>query len=316
MHTLFKQIIRPLVALFLCVLLFSCGSSSEGNSSKVEIVPLTLVTAQSLTFAHQEYRLVSLNNSSSSAIQFYWPSDSVMPSDFANSLAVLLPQLTKLFSQQHFAFTNPYAVKQNGRYKNVLFMPVTDNTSALSFTLSADNLALVTLDINKLPEVKTLFQPLMALIYRSERAKYQADNTLIGKLVALGLSLHFAEENLPVDQFRSPVVITQEALFDAFENSEKHLIKTVELEADSHWQNIEVDFNSPRVGYKSYRVLVEFELLNDSTGQIDIDDFALIEWQSAFSSTPQPQFFSIKSQQPAYIGLNKSTDKVITLKYQ
>jgi len=107
----------------------------------------------------------------------------------------------------------------------------------------------------------------------------------------------------------------RQKLFDAFKNSEKHLINTVELKGDGEWQNIEVDFNSPRIGYKSYRVLVEFELLNDSEGQINIDDFSLIEWQSAFSSSPQPQLFSIKSQQPAYIGFNKNTDKVITLKY-
>jgi len=107
----------------------------------------------------------------------------------------------------------------------------------------------------------------------------------------------------------------RQKLFDAFENGKKHLIESVELTGNDEWQNIEIDFNSPRIGYKSYRVLVEFDLLNDSNGQIDIDDFSLIEWQSAFSSKPKPDFFSIKSQQPAYIGLSKNTDKLITLKY-
>jgi len=94
-----------------------------------------------------------------------------------------------------------------------------------------------------------------------------------------------------------------------------HLINSVELAGNAEWQNIEVDFNSPRIGYKSYRILVEFELVNDSKGQVNIDDFSLIEWQSAFSSGSQPNLFSIKSQQPAYIGLNSNTDKVITLEY-
>ena len=107
----------------------------------------------------------------------------------------------------------------------------------------------------------------------------------------------------------------RQKLFDAFKNGKKHLIKTVELSKKDEWQNIEVEFNSPRIGYKSYRVLVDFELINSSKGQVDIDDFSLIEWQSAFSSSPKPNFFSIKSQQPAYIGLNKNTDKAITLKY-
>ncbi|MCW8863430.1 MAG: CapA family protein [Colwellia sp.] len=107
----------------------------------------------------------------------------------------------------------------------------------------------------------------------------------------------------------------RQKLFDAFENSKKHLISSVELNGNSEWTNVEVDFNSPRIGYKSYRILTDFELLNDSKGQVDIDDFSLIEWQTAFSSTPTPSFFTIKSQQPAYIGLNKETDKTVILEY-
>ncbi len=107
----------------------------------------------------------------------------------------------------------------------------------------------------------------------------------------------------------------RQKLFDAFENSEKHLIHSVELTGNGEWQNFEVDFNSPRIGYKSYRVLVDFELLNANKGQIDIDDFSLIEWQSSFSSSPKPNLFSIKSQQPAFIGLNKKTAQAISLKY-
>jgi len=107
----------------------------------------------------------------------------------------------------------------------------------------------------------------------------------------------------------------RQKLFDAFKNSKMHLINSVEMAGNGEWQNIEVDFNSPRIGYKSYRILVEFELVNDSKGQVNIDDFSLIEWQSAFSSGSQPNLFSIKSQQPAYIGLNSNTDKVITLEY-
>ena len=107
----------------------------------------------------------------------------------------------------------------------------------------------------------------------------------------------------------------RQKLFDAFKNGKKHLIDSVELNASDDWKNIEVDFNSPRIGYKSYRILVEFELLNGSNGQVDIDDFSLIEWQNAFSSNPTPPLYSIKSQQPAYIGLNKNTNKTITLNY-
>ena len=97
----------------------------------------------------------------------------------------------------------------------------------------------------------------------------------------------------------------RQKLFDAFENSPKNLIKTVELTGSETWQNVEVDYNSPRIGYKSYRVLVEAELVDGTTTQLDIDDFAVIEWHSAFTDNPVPQLFSLDSRQPAYLGLSK-----------
>jgi len=107
----------------------------------------------------------------------------------------------------------------------------------------------------------------------------------------------------------------RQKLFDAFENAKKHLIKTVILNGNEAWKNVEVDFNSPRIGYKSYRVLVELELLSNTKGQVAIDDFSLIEWQSAFSANPTPSFFNINSKQPAFIGLNKHIVNEILLKY-
>ncbi len=102
-------------------------------------------------------------------------------------------------------------------------------------------------------------------------------------------------------------------LFDAFKNSPKNLIKTVELTGQEQWQNVEVDFNSPRIGYKSYRVLVEAELVDGTTTQLNIDDFAVVEWHSAFTGNPAPPLLSIDSQQPAYIGLNQVSDKAVTV---
>ncbi len=108
---------------------------------------------------------------------------------------------------------------------------------------------------------------------------------------------------------------TRQKLFDAFENSEKHLIKTVQLNGDDNWQALELGFNSPRIGYKSYRVLVEFELENGERAQVDIDDFSLIEWQTAYSNKPTPALFTIKSKQAAFIGLNKHTSNAIKLSF-
>ncbi|GAW97675.1 MULTISPECIES: CapA family protein [Colwellia] len=97
---------------------------------------------------------------------------------------------------------------------------------------------------------------------------------------------------------------SRQKLFDAFKNSPKNLIKTLVLAGSDKWQSVEVDFNSPRVGYKSYRIMVEAELIDGSTTQLAIDDFAVIEWHSAFTDKATPPFFSLDSRQPAYLGLS------------
>jgi hypothetical protein len=99
----------------------------------------------------------------------------------------------------------------------------------------------------------------------------------------------------------------RQKLFDAFKNSPKNLIKTVGLSGSKTWKNVEVDYNSPRIGYKSYRILVEAELVDGTTTQLDIDDFAVIEWHSAFTDNPVPPLFSLDSRQPAYLGLSKAS---------
>jgi len=105
----------------------------------------------------------------------------------------------------------------------------------------------------------------------------------------------------------------RQKLFDALENSEKHLIGTVELQKENGWQTLDLDFNSPRVGYRSYRVLVEFENDSNETVLVDIDDFSLIEWQTAFSNNSQPASYDDTAQLATFIGLNKSTDKSISI---
>lgn len=107
----------------------------------------------------------------------------------------------------------------------------------------------------------------------------------------------------------------RQKLFDAFKNSPKHLIDSIELPAQSAWQNVELDFNSPRIGYKSYRVLAEIQLQNGTTSQVNIDDFALIEWQSAFSKNLKPNFYNTLSYQAAYLGVDKSVSAPVVIKF-
>ncbi|WDE02940.1 CapA family protein [Thalassomonas viridans] len=104
-------------------------------------------------------------------------------------------------------------------------------------------------------------------------------------------------------------------LFDAFNKGKKHLIGSVDLAADANWQHVELEFNSPRIGYRSYRVLAELLLPSGEKARINIDDFALIEWQNAYSRSPQPEFFNIQSRQPAYLGLDRLVDVPVMLKF-
>ncbi|MEC4727068.1 CapA family protein [Shewanella sp. D64] len=112
---------------------------------------------------------------------------------------------------------------------------------------------------------------------------------------------------------------TRQKLFDAFKNSEKQLIKSVKVSGKEGWQSIAADFNSPRIGYKSYRVLVEIvSTTQDSQAQSQIiafDDFSLIEWQSAYSSNSEPNGFHFGETQASVIGFNQAASQPVVLQF-
>jgi len=218
-------IVRILVMLCCCLSLVSCNNSNDKNIDEVEKISPTAIVAQTLLFSQQEYSLVNINKTEASAIQAYWPNSSDMPDELVTSLNLLLPQLTLLFAQQHFSFANTAQIEQQADYKKVLFIPVTDDAvmTELTFTLSQDNNVLVTFAANALPELGALYQPLINLIYQSERAKYQEDSDIFGKLVRLGLSLHFVEQTLSVGDFTPPDVIANKALLSTWMKVKKSI---------------------------------------------------------------------------------------------
>lgn len=107
---------------------------------------------------------------------------------------------------------------------------------------------------------------------------------------------------------------TRQKLFDAFNNSPKNLISSIKLNGSNKWQHIELPFNSPRIGYKSYRVLAEL-VNNEGTNvnQVTIDNFSLIEWQTSFQHGPQAQFFNTDSQMANYIGFDTALSTPISI---
>ena len=81
-------------------------------------------------------------------------------------------------------------------------------------------------------------------------------------------------------------------LFDAMNNNEKHLIEELIVQPGDNWQDIEIDFNSRRVGVKSYRIMLEITSLvvknqadNNLEHSVFLDDIALIDWQAHYNES-------------------------------
>ncbi|MDO6428672.1 CapA family protein [Thalassotalea sp. 1_MG-2023] len=121
-----------------------------------------------------------------------------------------------------------------------------------------------------------------------------------------------AKENITVNVYWQGRKSRQK-LFDAFENSPKHLISSLKLMSKDEWQKIEVDFNSPRIGYRSYRVLIEVEA-KDS--HVLLDNFSLIEWQSAFQIGEIPNDFNNETRIATHIGFNQTSNTPVEIAFK
>jgi len=108
---------------------------------------------------------------------------------------------------------------------------------------------------------------------------------------------------------------TRQKLFDAFKNGKMNLIGSVDLQANSQWQNVEIEFNSPRVGYRSYRVLAQAVLENGEKLTLNVDDFSLIEWQTAYDKKPKLNHFNNQSTQASYLGIDRNINQPLTIQY-
>lgn len=104
---------------------------------------------------------------------------------------------------------------------------------------------------------------------------------------------------------------TRQKLFDAFKNSPKHLLGEVQLSANNQWQNIELNFNSPRIGYKSYRILAQVQSAQNT--QLAIDNFALIEWQTSFAKQHNLPVNAHANHTASFIGFNHPLKNDVTL---
>ena len=100
---------------------------------------------------------------------------------------------------------------------------------------------------------------------------------------------------------------TRGKLLDSLKNGKKHRIDSIEL--NGNWQEIASEFNTPRVGYRSIRVLFEFE----HSGEVFIDDIAFIEWRTPFLPMQQQAHFHNGAGHATYIGFEQPLKKAAGL---
>lgn len=105
----------------------------------------------------------------------------------------------------------------------------------------------------------------------------------------------------------------RQKLFDAFENSPKHLIKSVDVKSSVKWQPLEIDFNAPRIGYRSYRVIAEL-VTESGAHQVQLDNFSLIQWHTAYQTNTKPMLTEDGGYMANYIGVNNISSKPIAIK--
>ncbi|GAA0814167.1 hypothetical protein GCM10009111_10650 [Colwellia asteriadis] len=210
----------------LCFLLSACGGSSTSpeTKKKEEAVAEVVVQPQSTWLvSEQEYKLVDINTPKLLSVQSYWPSNRDIPADFFKVLTVLIPPIDKLFSQQYFAFSDLNT--QEPQFKSIIFKPLGLNNSLglvegeIDYQLGSDGLLHLSFLENSPFQTSDLLQPIVSLIYQSERAKYRQESQegqrSFEYLVSHGLTLHFIQQalsdeaNLPLTQFANEKVKQQ-----------------------------------------------------------------------------------------------------------
>jgi len=74
---------------------------------------------------------------------------------------------------------------------------------------------------------------------------------------------------------------TRAKLFDALENGPEIQLGSMTFNKNN-WQSFSIDFDSPRVGTRSIRFLIEVENLSGEKAKTYLDDLAFIEWQTPY----------------------------------
>ena len=61
--------------------------------------------------------------------------------------------------------------------------------------------------------------------------------------------------------------------------------------------------------------MAQLELDNGETGKVDIDDFAVIEWQTAFAGSGEPLHIGPESWQASFIGIDRLVEAEVAVTF-
>lgn len=102
---------------------------------------------------------------------------------------------------------------------------------------------------------------------------------------------------------------TRQKLFDALDKGKKYPVDSIKVTPEQGWVNIDFEFNSPRVGFRSFRALLEAKGAEGT--ELQLDDVALVEWQSAYTKQAMPVYLHAGIKQASHIGFKQAvTGKV------
>jgi poly-gamma-glutamate capsule biosynthesis protein CapA/YwtB (metallophosphatase superfamily) len=107
---------------------------------------------------------------------------------------------------------------------------------------------------------------------------------------------------------------TRESFKKALTKSDRILLSHEQIPVSKTWQPIEIEFNTPRVGYRSYRVIAEFSSMNKQ--DLLIDDISLIKWKSFYSDFDQEIVDSELSILSTHLGLEKKANAKMMLEIE
>lgn len=235
--SLARPCLLVLSVLLSSLVLVGCeGASSTSTDEITEGIVNQPTIAESVNFTDNSYKLITLTGYEQSALQVYWPTDSVMPVILQADLQLLIPQINTIFRQQNFAFSQLTKEAVALRYKKLIFNPITPATGVgkLDFSFASDGKIIVMLDVDALlgdDNTKALLSSeLTQIIYQSERLNYQSESSVFDRLVSRGLALHFLKKNLPANEITFSVDIEESELSTVLAQVKSGLVDGVLIE--------------------------------------------------------------------------------------